>query len=240
MGQNRRHGFAYDLVPKSEDALVSPEVAVALARGIISGIQSSWKAERGSKYDVNTYSNVLTGEKWFARVSVHDDVPWSWFKDGLCNDHTANEAEYIKEIISFSTFDVPVKLGWKGVKPVMRFPFPFSLRELPEYVLSIQPDSEVKEFFVISVPAKQPTTPGRPICRYSSIEYVHELPDGKIEWTMAAVGHPGGFVPKWLQDMNMARMICEDVPSFINWARKRYLAPGDDSKSVDDAAEGQL
>ncbi|KAK9239753.1 hypothetical protein V1525DRAFT_338711 [Lipomyces kononenkoae] len=214
--------FAFDLKPKPRTALIPPPAAVSLARSLITELANTW--HKGSSYPlgVQAYSRKLLGEKWFARISIHDE-PWDWFKAGICDNHSQNEVDYIDTFESYSEID-PGESGWKGIHARYRLGFPLSIREMPEWILAIQPDPDVKEFFVISVPADVPVSKNTVRGRYASIEYLQELPDGKMKWTMAFTSDGGGFIPRFIQNLALPSTIAKDVPKFLTWAKKKYAA----------------
>lgn len=80
----------------------------------------------------------------------------------------------------------------------------------------------LRSFLVISIPVAHPTESGYTRGKYVSVEHVAERPDGQIEWTMAVSSDPAGMVPKLISEKSMPSKISEDVPSFIQWARKEY------------------
>ncbi|KAK9464946.1 hypothetical protein V1512DRAFT_267251 [Lipomyces arxii] len=216
------HEFVFDMKPKARDALVRPEAAVDLARSLVSEVARTWKRESAYPYysGVQTYSRKLLGEKWVARISIHE-LPWDWFKAGICDDHTENELEYIDQFETYTEIDAG-ESGWKGIVAKYALSFPLSVRELPEWVLAVQPDPEIREFFVISVPAKCPISKGAVLGRYTSVEQVRELRDGRIEWTMAFTSDGGGTIPRWIQNLVLPSTTAKDVPSFIEWAKRKY------------------
>jgi len=55
--------------------------------------------------------------------------------------------------------------------------------------------------------------------RYTSVERLREMSDGKIEWIMATSSTPGGNIPQFIVDRNMAGKISDDVPYFLNWLK---------------------
>ncbi|KAK9461445.1 uncharacterized protein V1516DRAFT_374371 [Lipomyces oligophaga] len=218
--------FSYDQRPKARKTLVPPATAVSMARALVAEMDQTWT--RGPAYNaennrVQTYTRFLYGEKWFARLSVHDE-PWEWFDYGLLRDHTENECDYISSLESFTEFYPTDDLGWRGVHLIFKFIFPLSRRDIAEYILAVQPDPAVREFFVLSVPADEPVTPGHVKGQYSSIERVVQLDNGQIQWTMATVGGGGGPIPKPIQDIFFPRIIANNVPSFLSWARRRLTA----------------
>ncbi|KAK9351913.1 hypothetical protein V1505DRAFT_393146 [Lipomyces doorenjongii] len=214
--------FTFDLRPKPLTALIPPPAAVSLARSLITEVANTWKKGSAYPHGVQVYSRKLLGEKWIARISTHNE-PWDWFKAGICENHTENEAEYIDTLDSFTEIDAG-ESGWRGVHTRYKLSFPLSIREIPEWVLAIQPDSDFKEFFVISVPADVSVSKNSVKARYASIEYVHELPDGKVEWTMAFTSDGGGFIPRVIQDLALPSTTAHDVPNFLTWAKKKYAA----------------
>ncbi|KAK9381518.1 uncharacterized protein V2V93DRAFT_367166 [Kockiozyma suomiensis] len=216
--------FVYDLKAKSLSSLVPPATAISLARSIVADLDGTWtkcsKYNKAQGISVQTYSRHLYGEKWSARKSVHD-VPWEWFMSGLCEDHTKNELEYIHDFNSYKEVDGG-ESGWKGVISHYKMGGILSDRETPVWLFAKQPDLNVREFFVISTPAEFESTPGRVKAAFSAIEHVQELPDGKIQWVMALVSDGGGLVPKWIQDIALPKIISNDVPSFLAWAKNKY------------------
>ncbi|KAK9480439.1 hypothetical protein V1514DRAFT_169958 [Lipomyces japonicus] len=217
------HDVAFNLTPKPINTLVPRATAISLARSIVTDLSKHWK--RGKTYTIKqivitTFARTLYGEKWFSRVSVHEE-PYEWFKQGICDDHTENELDYIPLFRGFTEIDAGDS-GWRGINARYAFPGPLSVREMPEWVLAVEPDPTIREFFVISVPADYPISKNSVKGRYTSIEYVRELPDGKVEWTMAQTSDAGGWIPKWILNMNIEGTISEDVPHFIDWAKHRF------------------
>ncbi|KAK9467759.1 hypothetical protein V1512DRAFT_118099 [Lipomyces arxii] len=214
--------FVFNKASKPLTSLPTPETAIQLARKVIKDIPGSWK--KGTIFDYNggvtTYSTRMFGEKFFARISSHEQ-PFEWFKAGLLEEHTKHEMMYIKELESYvevDTGDSP----WQGVIAHYRYPPPLSDREIPEWILSIQPDPEVNEFFIISVPADTPISPSCTRGCYASVEHLIEHPDGKTRWTMAVAGEGGGIIPIWIQNMALPSAIARDVPSYIDWSKKKF------------------
>ena len=104
--------------------------------------------------------------------------------------------------------------------------FPASNRDFAFAILTAPvPASNRRAFLVISIPYSLPSETGYTRGKYVSVERVAELPDGKVEWTMAVSSDPGGLVPKFISEMSMPSKISEDVPSFVKWAKQEYAAP---------------
>lgn len=97
----------------------------------------------------------------------------------------------------------------------------FSDREMAVFVLAIQPDPSINEFFVISLPSAHEV--GQHVTRgeYLAIERVTEKEDGSVEWTMAQTSDSGGSIPRWIQERAVTGSVVADVPSFINWVKKQ-------------------
>lgn len=111
--------------------------------------------------------------------------------------------------------------------PASNRDFAFAILTVPVPAAAGNPISSTdrRAFLVISIPYSLPSETGYTRGKYVSVEHVAELPDGKVEWTMAVSSDPGGLVPKFISEMSMPSKISEDVPSFVKWAKQEYAAP---------------
>lgn len=56
--------------------------------------------------------------------------------------------------------------------------------------------------------------------KYVSVECVKESDKG-VEWLMATSSDAGGNIPRFMTNSSLPSSIAEDVPSFLQWLRKR-------------------
>ncbi|GAA5873989.1 hypothetical protein JCM1840_006111 [Sporobolomyces johnsonii] len=173
------------------------------------------------------------GWKWHARVSVHDDVDWDSFRDGLMVDHSVHEQEYIDSAIKAERLSVIKEGEMELWRMLYHQPFPASNRSFTFLLYTAEqspvpsvrnPERLLRSFVVVSIPVALPEAPpekGFVRARYVSVEQVKERDEGGVVWTMAVSSDAGGLVPRWISERVMPAKISEDVPSFIDWIKKR-------------------
>ena len=89
------------------------------------------------------------------------------------------------------------------------------------WVLAVQPDPEIKQFIIISVPSSHAVSPHVTRAEYLAIEVVTYIEEeGHVEWIMAQTSDAKGNIPRWIQDKSVTASVVADVPSFIDWAKK--------------------
>lgn len=89
------------------------------------------------------------------------------------------------------------------------------------WILSIQPDPEVPQFFVISLPSSHEVSSDVTRAVYCAIEVItYKEEEGHVEWLMAQTSDARGSIPRWIQDKSVTASVASDVPSFIEWAIK--------------------
>lgn len=97
----------------------------------------------------------------------------------------------------------------------------FSDREMAIWVLGVQPDPAVDQFFVISLPSSHKISSHATRAVYCAIEMItYNKKENTIEWLMAQSSDAGGSIPRWVQDKSVTASVAADVPSFITWARE--------------------
>ncbi|KAK9459144.1 uncharacterized protein V1516DRAFT_656072 [Lipomyces oligophaga] len=224
--------FIYTAHPLDTSGIPKAATAIASAKPILDDIEKVWK--KGAvynKYKVQTYSHVYanadgSSSKWFARISIHggggDNISWDLFVKGLLENHTENETEYIFNMEKFDYFQTE-RDDWTGVHVVFKVPMFMNPRDSPEYLLATQPDPDIKEFYIISLPSTRKVYSGHSSARYASIEHVKVLDDGKIKWTLAVTSDEKmALLPAFIQDYVFVKIVTEDVPTFLEWAIKKY------------------
>ncbi|KAA8914920.1 hypothetical protein TRICI_002803 [Trichomonascus ciferrii] len=216
--------FTFELKEYKEEEVPSGEVAAQTALEFTSKIQTEWTKGKDYPKDgctVKTYNTRLGGDFWMARVSRHGDVGFDAFKKGIFENHTENEVEYIPLLDSFKILG---ETGdWRSVLVHYKFPRLFSDREMTVWIAAVQPDPEVKQFVVISLPSDRPIVEDVTRAYYCSIEVVTYLEDeGCVEWLMAQASDACGNIPRWIQDRSVTASVVDDVPHFISWAKQKY------------------
>lgn len=167
--------------------------------------------------DIDLFTSQVNRDFWAARVSYHNQQPYSKFRRYLMENHTANEARYIESLESFRMLTVPpILTDWSSAVLRYRLPSPLSPRDMAIWLTAqeIVPD---KQFLILSLPRKMPVDATKGF--YVSVELVEQLDDGTVKWTMAQTSNAGGWIPKWAQRRAIAGEIAKDVPSFLNWLR---------------------
>lgn len=97
----------------------------------------------------------------------------------------------------------------------------FTDREMAVWILTIQPDPEVKQFFVISLPASHAVEPHVTRAEYCAIEMVTYIEaESQVEWIMAQTSDARGNIPRWIQERSVTASVVGDVPCFIKWAKE--------------------
>lgn len=114
------------------------------------------------------------------------------------------------------------------------------------WVLAVQPDPQVKQFFVISLPSAHTVSTHLTRAVYCAIEVVtFKEEEGHVEWLMAQTSDARGSIPRWIQDKSVTASVAADVPSFIGWAsqqieerkQKKREEKNEEESAVDATAE---
>lgn len=97
----------------------------------------------------------------------------------------------------------------------------FSDREMAVWILAIQPDPDVKQFLVISLPSSHAVSPNVTRAKYCAIEVITYIEtESHVEWLMAQTSDAKGNIPRWIQDRSVTASVAADVPSFVEWAKQ--------------------
>lgn len=223
--------FEYKLSEYKEEDIPSTEIAVSKALELAKTIQTDWT--KGKQYQkgneiIDTFTTDINGDFWMARVSKHKDVSFESFRKGIYENHTEQEVEYIPLLDSYKILQDNIKENWRDVLVHYKFPKLFSDREMTVFITAVQPDPEVKQFLIISLPSDRTVDPEVTRAYYCSIELVTYLEDEDcVEWIAAQTSDACGNIPRWVQNRSVTASVVEDVPHFIEWAKGKY---GDENK----------
>jgi hypothetical protein len=215
--------FLFRLKEHTENDVPDSSLAVKSALEFVNSIHSKWtKGKFYSHGGVQTYHSRINGDFWMARASKHTDVSFDSFKRGLLENHTDNEVKYIPLLESFKRLPSVDKLpGWECTLVHYKFPRFFSDREMTIWLHAVQPDPEVKQFIVISLPADRTVSEHVARAYYCSIELVtYNEQEECVDWLMAQTSDACGNIPRWLQDRSVTSSVVADVPHFIAWAKE--------------------
>ncbi|CDO53990.1 hypothetical protein DV495_001428 [Geotrichum candidum] len=222
------HGFDFPLKDFSAAELPPKAQIIAAAHEFVTQIKIDWTKTKVYPHDVHTYTTRQGNDFWMSRISYHTDVTFDQFKSAILEDHTRNEVKYIPLLDSARDHeDEPDVIpedhpdGWKAFTVHYKFPRLFSDREMAVWVLAVQPDPEIKQFIIISVPSSHAVSPHVTRAEYLAIEVVTYIEEeGHVEWIMAQTSDAKGNIPRWIQDKSVTASVVADVPSFIDWAKK--------------------
>lgn len=120
--QPNSHGFNFPLKEFDASQLPPQSQVIPAALEFVKQIKVNWNKTKVYPSDVHTYTNRQDSDFWMARVSYHRDVTFEQFREGILENHTKNEVEYIPLLNSFRTHeDEPDVIpqdheeGWKGM-----------------------------------------------------------------------------------------------------------------------------
>lgn len=79
-------------------------------------------------------------------------------------------------------------------------------------------------FVVLQLPVPREQTHGFVLGVYVAVESFLRTPGtNDVVWRMATATDPRGNIPKLFVEKSMPGTVCEDVPSFFNWALEKEL-----------------
>ncbi|KAI9887024.1 MAG: hypothetical protein M1823_001168 [Watsoniomyces obsoletus] len=188
--------------------------------------------------------SFLKGEKWFARISTHEDAPkegtasFDEMIAGLKRDHALHEQECTPTL-----YDTNKVLEWT-IPPEAkvdryyeiemsihemchRMPSPLQDRVFPVLIISAMssPDSFIDVQLCLGgleqVPgARNVLRKDVVVGAYTSVE-AGRRSDGRTTWSMAVASDAKGILPSWLQAPAIPSAIAKDVGFFMEWAKNR-------------------
>ncbi|KAI0072787.1 hypothetical protein K474DRAFT_1650455 [Panus rudis PR-1116 ss-1] len=210
--------------------LPSEETVLAAGRAVLDS-SSSWK--EGKTFHrhgttVRTFAQPKgpqDGAGWHCRVSEHtaEDATFDEFWAKLGVDKAENEKEFVHEIKK-------VKLV-KQISPTQSvwtlyytFPPPVAPRVFTVLQTVHLDNASPRTGIIVSIPIDLSSDPELAELeekgvkgRYTSVERIKELENGKVEWRMATSSTPGGNIPQFITERTMPGKISADVPQFIQW-----------------------
>ncbi|KAH9857137.1 hypothetical protein C2E23DRAFT_865738 [Lenzites betulinus] len=190
---------------------------------------SSWK--QGKVYQHNTVKTFSRskgpkdGAAWFGRLSEHtsEEATFEEFWSKLGEDKAENEMQYIPEIKKVTLIKriSPTQSIWTLF---YHFPPPVSPRVFTVVQTTWLSTDSPKMGMIVSLPVdvsdnaeyakmEEKGVKGR----YTSVERLRVLDDGKVEWLMATSSTPGGSIPQFVVESSMAGTISKDVHHFLKW-----------------------
>ncbi len=96
-------------------------------------------------------------------------------------------------------------------------------------VMAERLDGKGEEFIVVSIPVdhdamsmywQEVKAEKCMFGKYSSVERIRKMRDGRIEWIMATASDAGGAIPKWATNMGLKNLIADDVKYYMEWVDK--------------------
>lgn len=94
------------------------------------------------------------------------------------------------------------------------------------WILCIQPDPSVSQFFVVSLPSTHQVSEDVTRAVYCAVEAVtFNAAENRVDWVMAQTSDARGSIPRWIQDKSVTASVAADVPSFISWAAHKVGRP---------------
>lgn len=213
--------FEFALRNYSSEDLPTNEAVIAAARNLVEQVRTSWPEgkEYTGKYNVKTFKDHRDGRLWVARLSQHPDLSFELFKKGLLEQHAESDLHYIPMLDNYK--EVEEYKCWQKTINHYKFPTFFRDREFVVWVLTHQPDPDVEEFFVISLPTTALSDSGIVRGEYCSIEQVTRV-NGVTEWLGVMTSDAKGSIPLWLQNLFIVGSFVTDVPNYIEYAKAKW------------------
>jgi len=215
-------------IPPEEDIL---NAAIAILEST-----SSWKEGKSfNKKTTRTFSRPRSEDKehreagWYCRVSQHtsDDATFDQFWSKLGENKAVNEMQFVSEIKKVQLIKEisPTMSIWSlyySFGPIVS-PRVFTVLQVKHVFDS---EDSPRKAIVVSIPIDLSSPGDEDLAkleergvrgRYTSVEQILELPDGRVEWRMATSSAPGGAIPRILAESTLPSKISEDVPRFLDW-----------------------
>jgi len=212
------------------------EVILKSAKAIIESSHSWKKGKSFHNKTVKTFShpkpvpNVNGEAGWYCRISTHtpEEATFDEFWSKLGENKAENELQYIDDIKKVKLIKAisPTMSIWTlyyDFGPIVSSRV-FTVLQVKEYTAEAP-----RRGIIASIPIDLSSPGDKDLAkleekgvkaRYSSVEQILELPDGKVEWRMATSSTPGGTIPQILAEATMPSKIAEDVPLFLKFLRK--------------------
>ncbi|KAI1794613.1 hypothetical protein LXA43DRAFT_114317 [Ganoderma leucocontextum] len=218
------------ITPLKLSEIPSEDAIITAGREVLDEAES-WK--QGKSYHHHTVKTFhrkkgpKDGAAWYARVSEHDkeDATFEEFWSKLGENKAENEMQYVPEIDKVQLIKQisPNQSVWTLF---YRFPPPVSPRVFTVVQTTWLSETSPRTGIIVSTPVdvsddadaeklEEKGVKGR----YSSVERIQELDNGKVEWRMATSSTPGGSIPQFVADSSMASTISNDVKHFIAWLK---------------------
>ncbi|CAL1705168.1 unnamed protein product [Somion occarium] len=189
-----------------------------------------WRQGKTYYHTVRTYSRPKSpwdGAAWHCRVSEHgsDEATFDEFWSKLGINKAANEKNFTSEIKKVTLIK---QLSPSQCICTIYYTFtpPISPRVFTVLQTTYLDETYPRMGFIVSIPIDLSDHPELSRFeekgvrgRYTSVERIMELGNGKVEWRMATSSTPGGNIPQILIDSTIAGKISEDVPYFLKWLR---------------------
>ncbi|KAF8202594.1 hypothetical protein K438DRAFT_1581005, partial [Mycena galopus ATCC 62051] len=225
----------------------SDESIISAANSLIED-SLSWKL--GKVYQnglVQTAHAVLPdNSSWHSRVSRHT-LPFDQFWAVLGHQWMPTKKAYIHEIKKVTLVEELSQTA--SIWTILYgFPRPMSPRVFTILQVTHLDSSEPRTGWVVHLPVDL-TGPGDEALlaheergikgRYTCVEKIMELRDGRTEWRLVTSSTPAGSIPKSLADKTLPARISLDVTSFMDWYYTCYLKPRTIEKDTRQGGSGK-
>ncbi|KAJ7453733.1 hypothetical protein FB451DRAFT_1049948 [Mycena latifolia] len=232
--------------------ILSDEAIIFAAKSLIDD-SLLWKLGKVYQNGIVQTAHVVLPDNssWHSRISRHT-LPFDQFWAVLGHQWMPAKKAYIHEIKKVTL--VKKLSQTASIWTILYgFPPPMSPRVFTVLQVTHLDSSEPRTGWVVHLPVDL-TGPGDEVLlaheehgikgRYTCVEKITELPDGRTEWRLVTSSTPAGSIPKSLAEKTLparislvgrnfisfllyspTNFIFEDVTSFIDWYYTCYLKP---------------
>ncbi|KAH8106798.1 hypothetical protein BXZ70DRAFT_1003701 [Cristinia sonorae] len=222
--------FQLSITPLKLSQIPSEETIVQVGRELIEST-NSWKQGKtfvhGSVHTLYQPKGTFEPAGWHCRLSEHtpEEATFDDFWTKLGENKAENEKNYVPDIKKVTLIKElsPTQSIWSLY---YTFPPPVSPRIFTVLqTMHLDPNSP-RTGMIISIPIDLSSPEDAELAkheekgvkgRYTSVERLMELPNGKVEWRMATCSTPGGSIPQFVAERTMPGKISDDVPHFLRW-----------------------
>ncbi|TCD62180.1 hypothetical protein EIP91_007264 [Steccherinum ochraceum] len=224
--------FQLGITPLKLSNMPPEETILEVGRSVMES-SKGWKQGKSFIHGtVRTYARTKAPNEsagWHCRVSEHskEEATFDEFWRKLGENKAENEKNYVPDIKKVALVKElsPTQSIWTLF---YTFPPPISPRVFTVLQTMHLDSNSPRTGLIVSIPIDLSAPEYADLARkeekgikgrYTSVERLMELPNGKVEWRMATCSTPGGNIPQFVAEKTMASKISEDVPHFIRWLR---------------------
>ncbi|KAJ7199125.1 hypothetical protein GGX14DRAFT_173710 [Mycena pura] len=239
-----------DLTPRRPSEIPSDGAIISAAKSLIKD-SLSWKLGKVYQNGLVQVAHAVhpDNSSWHSRVSRHTlpfDQFWAVLGHQWMPAKKAFNEKYIHEIKKVTL--VKTLSQTASIWTILYgFPPPMSSRIFTILQVTHLDTSEPRTGWVVHLPVDL-TGPGDEALlaleehgikgRYTCVEQIMELPDGRTEWRLVTSSTPAGSIPKSLAEKTLPARISLDVTSFIDWYYTCYLKPKTIEKDTTQGGSG--